>query len=627
VKPAAQLHILPQKKAIIKFQNKGVAVSKFLALIFLSIAIAIMSDQETTEPRLHSLRYYDELLLSNSSRVVRDEGNNVDRVTNLEQEEEFSLCHLSGLAPFTFQNYWNLAFEDVAAMALAAHQLNTGDGSIVPEISGLNETCNVRFTVEFADTQFDGGVALNHVVSQINRLPDSPKPRRPCAFLGPYGSDVSIPVSIVTGLSGYPSISGASTSADLDDTSQHPLFGRTIPSDSDNSIPIIKYMREVLNVSKLAVIHGNDPYGNAFGVGLRYAAQIYAPDMEIISISLNDKEDSEKIAIQSLKETQFRFIFCLVFTKDTHDKLLTEAYNQGVAGNGKHNWFFGDSFIGNLDNRSFIKGSPLHLAYQGVGLLEITSGVKGMEAYDKYTLAMESLRTPEDLQYLGSLMPESDHPDYGTSLSFINDQKYLSAPLKSNYGPFFYEAAIATGLAACNAITEDSKLEGTTHFNQIVSSSFSGVSGTVCFDKSTGTRNVTTATYKVVNYLAEDEVDAMIGVAKHLVHFNHYNTDLFQDGIWDPQRDFIFNDGTANLPLDFPPLSETEEDHWTQTLIMPLVLAAVAFFAVWIFFERKRKQSDTLWYVKKEELVFSDPPEGKPIFLNLKNDFASIIQL
>ena len=65
-------------------------------------------------------------------------------------------------------------------------------------------------------------------------------------------------MSIVTGLFGYPQISGASTSVDLDDTVQFPLFGRTVPSDQGNAIPIIIYLRNVLEIKHLTVINVND---------------------------------------------------------------------------------------------------------------------------------------------------------------------------------------------------------------------------------------------------------------------------------------------------------------------------------------------------------------------------------
>ena len=147
-----------------------------------------------------------------------------------------------------------------------------------------------------------------------------------------------MPTSLVTGLLGYAQVSGVSTSASLDDKSQYPLFARTIVSDHGNAVPIIKYIREVLQVKHLAMINVNDAYGNLFVEGLRLAADAHAPDMTLMQIPLNEGQRSIEHAVASLKETGFRFVFCLVFTDEVHDALMTEAYKQGVAGDGKHNW-------------------------------------------------------------------------------------------------------------------------------------------------------------------------------------------------------------------------------------------------------------------------------------------------
>jgi ABC-type branched-subunit amino acid transport system substrate-binding protein len=201
------------------------------------------------------------------------------------------------------------------------------------------------------------------VVEQINREPGSPA-SLPCAFIGAYRSAVSIPMSIVTGLFGYPQVSGASTSADLDDSSQYPLFARTLPSDTGNAIPIIIYMRNVLGIKHLAVIFQKDAYGNAYVEGLRLAAQEHATDMVIHQIPFSNGQGSIESAVANLKNTEFRFVFVIVFTVETHDALLMEAYNEGVAGTGKHNWLFGDSFLGVLEDRQFEEGSPLHKSYR-----------------------------------------------------------------------------------------------------------------------------------------------------------------------------------------------------------------------------------------------------------------------
>ena len=119
-----------------------------------------------------------------------------------------------------------------------------------------------------------------------------------------------------------------------------------------------------MRIRHLVVINVNDAYGNLYVEGMRNARDGYAPDMTIQQIPLDEGSGSIHGAVGAAKDTGYRFIFAIVFTADTHDQLMTAAYEQGIAGDGKHNWIFGDSFLGTLDNRSFEKNSPLHLSYR-----------------------------------------------------------------------------------------------------------------------------------------------------------------------------------------------------------------------------------------------------------------------
>eukprot|EP00980_Cylindrotheca_fusiformis_P022371 scaffold9261_cov109-Cylindrotheca_fusiformis.AAC.3 len=564
-----------------------------------------VTESQTGESLLKSLPHYDNLRLNATGNIKREQGSNSDVFRDPDTEEDVVLCHLNTLFPFLIfgEIPWAARHVDAAAVALAAHHLNVGDGRFVSEVEGLNERCNVRFTVEFADTQLDTEYALHEVVERIGRSPGAAD-RLPCAFVGTLAPIVSVPTSIVTGLFGYPQVSATVTSIDLDDRSQHPLFGRTTPNAIDSAVPFILYLRDTLHVTKLAVVYYNDAYGNSNAVGLREAARKYAPGMDIRSIPINyENEDAERAAVQAIKETGFRYVFCAVYETD---KLMTEAYNMDVAGNGKHNWFFGDS-TGNLEENSFEKGSPLILAYRGVGKLKFTGGLPGMPAYDRFTAEMGKLKNPDDLQYLTSLFPKLDTPvSESIPSSFVEDGSFLSAP--SYYASLNYEAAIALGLSACSAVSDDGFLNGETHFKHFTQTSFTGVSGDLSFDNITGTRDVAGTTFKLINFLPTAVVDDETG--ETVVGLTPFDTDVFKNGAWEELRYFIFNDGTTNVPPDSPPIPVGAEGaQWVQTILAPVVIVLVAAVAIFFFFERKRRQSDTLWHIKREELNFADPPE------------------
>ena len=568
----------------------------------------------TSLPRYDAFRFG----ASENGSVAREEGSNLDTFNENpggdDGDTNIAICHLSTLLPFTQGDYKPVEpiFEDGVAVALAVHHLNVGDGSVVPEVEGLNKRCPIRFTFELSDTEYEGGVTLGHVVNQAQRDPAGPE-SLPCAFVGAYRSAISIPTSIVTGVFGYPQISGGSTSADLDDASQYPLFGRTIPSDAGNAIPFIIYFREVLQIKHLAVINVNDSYGNAYVEGLRNAAKIHAPDMEIVQVPFDEgSPDSIESVVTSVKNTEFRFIFLLVFSIPTHDAIMEEAYNQGIAGTGSHNWLAGDSFPGTLLGRSFEVGSPLALAYRGLGVLEVTGGINGIPDYDNFVSKMQELKNDQDMAYLGSKFPAHDHPNYGTDPPFVNDEAFLAGTgLKSGFATFVYEAAIALGLSACSVYENDNTLalNGEDHFNTLKESQFTSMSGTVMLDPGTGTRDPSSALYKVSNYVEDISVDEALGIPR--VRFDIVETDLFEAGNWTKLEDYVFNDGTSNLPIDFP-AAVSDASTWKDyaLFIGPPVSAILLLAAViFLFYEHKRKQNDSVWKVKKEELIFANPPE------------------
>jgi hypothetical protein len=543
---------------------------------------------------LTSLQNLDELRSNEATNVTRNEGNNLDLLTVTladGAETEIALCHLSSLFPFTqgsFIPHEPMIFESAAAVALAAHHLNIGDGSIVKEVEGLNNRCHVRFTTEFTDTEISRGVALNHVIDSINRQPGSRFERLPCAFIGAYESAISIPTSILTGLQGFLQVSGVATSEALDDKTQYPLFARTIPTDAGIAFPIISYLRNVLHVTHLAVIHDSDAYAIASADSLRIAAEQHAPDMIIHQITLGDGYLSMEDAVSSFKNSQFRFVFAIVPPAEaTHDKLLMEAYRQGVAGTGLHNWLFPASFDRVIRNRELEKGSELSLAYRGVGVFGAANGVSLLPNYDKFAAKMEELaKHPEDLAYLYSLFPAHDHPNYTDNFPPIN---FLS-PLRKGAMPFMYDATIALGLAACSAAGDELVLNGQDHFNHLVETSFTGATGHVVFDRITGTRLPNSTAYTVVNFV-DQEVDE--DEAMDMVRFKAFGTAVFQDGKWKQLQEYIFNDGTVNLPTDLP-APQVDENHLHPGVRGGvLTLCGIAFalalgFVVWT--ERHKKE-------------------------------------
>lgn len=203
---------------------------------------------------------------------------------------------------------------------------------------------------------------------------------------------------------------------------------------------------------------------------------------------------------------------------------------------------------------------------------------------------MQELKNPIDLAYTATLFPKHDHPNYGTTTPFIFEDNFL-APITNGFSPFVYEAAVSIGLAACNAITDDLVLNPETHVNAIRNLSFTSISGKVAFDKNTGSRDPSSALYKVANFV-EDEVDGMIS-------FKPVITNLFQNSEWNWQEEYYFNDGTTALPPDLPIASEGNNLNLTIVIGGALAISAILGVIIFLFYENKRKKNDSVWQVKK----------------------------
>ena len=251
--------------------------------------------------------------------------------TFIHDGEELGICNLVHFMPYIFMEGKERmsmsrlgVTEGSLGVFLAAHHLNSDDGSIVPAVEGLNKWCNIHFTVENLDSERNPRPAVDKMIGLLNRVPG--KDQLPCAILGNVSSDVTMATSLLSGLAGYPQVSPLTSGSQLDDKSQFPLFGRVIPSSDGVAIPSILFFDQVLNVQHVAIVHFNDGYGNAYASAMQRAAQQYAPYivLKVLDMprTLGAKEIAQAISIA--KDTKFRYFFSLL--GDAYEPVMEEAY-------------------------------------------------------------------------------------------------------------------------------------------------------------------------------------------------------------------------------------------------------------------------------------------------------------
>jgi hypothetical protein len=266
------------------------------------------------------------------TEVPADNGNNGNNSTN-------TTPPTTRTARVPSNNYFSV--DGLAAVALAMRHLNTGDGSVVPQVQGLNERCNLQFQFAALDSYLNQTLAVNQIIADVNSDVENNNSKRslPCAVLGNLLSSVTMATSMITSLQGYLQMS-YSTATELDDRLLFPLATRIVHSLSTTTGVMIRYLREQLGVKHLAVLHTDTRESQSFSVALQQAAASLAPDLDLISIDIPDQwttPDILKQAVTKLKETGFTYFVGAVAGRHL-DELWEETVAQGIAGTGKHTW-------------------------------------------------------------------------------------------------------------------------------------------------------------------------------------------------------------------------------------------------------------------------------------------------
>jgi hypothetical protein len=116
----------------------------------------------------------------------------------------------------------------------------------------------------------------------------------------------------------------------------------------------MNYFVDVLELKYLAVISMNEAYGNSFVESLQIAKDDTIGAPTIYRITIDSSGDGITQALKDLKKSEYRYILAAMPNMDNYDRLLTAAYDMGLAGNGTHQWYFSDSFGGHRNYPNFL---------------------------------------------------------------------------------------------------------------------------------------------------------------------------------------------------------------------------------------------------------------------------------
>lgn len=524
--------------------------------------------------------------------AVRDSNFDVFQVG----DGKIGICHVIIMMPLNEDRWF---FENGLSVGLASEHLNTGNGTIVSELNGLDKRCNVKFTFEFIDTQFSDSVAVENLLKVLDR--EQGKDILPCAFVGTASSSVTLPTSILSGIKNYPQLTPLATSTQLDDKSQYKLLGRLIPSDEGTAMTAILYYVNRLNVRHLAVVHDNDQYGNAYARALQKAARnVPTPfTLELYDMPVQKSYKNFQDAASFLKSTEYRYFF-VIFSNSDKDfgPMMEEAYRQQIAGTGIHSWMFSDGGVPTT-GKLFDIGSPQHLSILGALQLSVIGGMESENTvFNSLSKSWKDMGQNKDYQSFVA----SKHP---TNTNITLEENIFQSPGWAV--PFMYDSMISIGLAACKKDNDETFLDGPSHFQAILNTTFKGTTGNVILDSKTGTRDPTSSTFVMTNF-----VEQFHGNGK--VSFVGIETEIFHNSQWkNMNTPTIFNDNSTN-PLPSLPVIDIDYNYIGDGLrgvalsMYSLILFVNLLIIAWIYIYREtpiiRKSQPIFLYLVSFGVLF-----------------------
>jgi hypothetical protein len=206
----------------------------------------------------------------------------------------------------------------------------------------------------------------------------------------------------------------------------------------------------------------------------------------------------------------------------------------------------------------FLAGSPLEMAYNGMGFIQMSGGVtvdpfvygrpsvsladeNATSGFEKFRFSWaQAIQKPEFLEYVRLRLPESLSEVSG----FDRNASFAADP--GAFRPFLYDAVTSFGLSMCRAGTGENStfFTGPDIYNEFRNLEFEGASGRVLIDNTTGTRD-----YRSIDFVLWTlQIDTEEGETRFVP------SQTFKDNAWVqiPGNPFIFPGGTESPPASLP---------------------------------------------------------------------------
>ncbi|GMI34773.1 hypothetical protein TeGR_g10370, partial [Tetraparma gracilis] len=392
------------------------------------------------------------------------------------------------------------------------------------------------------------------------------------SILGAARSDASKPMAVLGGIDGVPQLAYWSSSDALEDASQYPLFGRTIPPDSATSQAVAELMSE-LGYTYVGITYVDDTYGESYKDSfVLKCSEMKCKDalgrptdencpIEVVTsgLSSGNKESAEN-AIEVLRLADVRTGIFVVFDDDLN-WAMDKALSHGMIGDD-YFWIAGD---GVMTQTVVARGNENPLFAEGWGRLTAMAGMTGHPSYDAFLSDWQN-NFDEDAElkeYAESLFFDyaadsgsgAKHAEgkqgfwpEGTDLSILQDN-FFRDNFPDDVASYAYDAVMAFGLGACDYVEaggtfDDAGFDAAAYFQKITELSFESVSGLPYFLPS-GSRDPASTNFVLENFKCPGGVCTSHRQAT-------WKADTgFQDIV--EGEPFVYADGTTTPPTDIAP--------------------------------------------------------------------------
>jgi Receptor family ligand binding region/7 transmembrane sweet-taste receptor of 3 GCPR len=455
---------------------------------------------------------------------------------------------------------WILLQSSLAAF-LALKHFNERDGYVLPDLpkllnEGEENACDFHMTVKIHDTQFSPMRAVKSLVNAFNEgmtnnaststttsMDKIQQP--PFAVYGGFYSSVSMQLSKVAGALGIPQISSASTSTALDSDSESRLFARTVATDLAEASAIMQYFK-YLNVTHVATIFTQDPWGTSLSSELQKQAKVHGIEFLSVGYVAGNEEDVQA-GMKVIANSQYRYIIG-IFPREFED-VIRVAVEHGIMGptSGRQWQLCGvNAFDKGYKTADKDVAQALHGAHTQSFLSAKHRASKALnqamrEFTQNRTLVEEFLAIQAD-------------PWLFENFTFVTDE----VADDDFYVWMAYDAVITLGLAACQT---PGMFTGPELYESIKRRSFQGVSGNVFFDPKTGTRSTESLPFTTFNLMIDSEKSNYSEYGYNdtggVFYFKKQVTANVVGGavVPDPNHPFVYSDNSTNPPSPLPPLA------------------------------------------------------------------------